>query len=105
MLVSIAKPTIDEFCGEICVIATILPSEMTELLTDKVGLSPPDETSDNLSTFFLTLAVFDINFSTESLCSAASTLLIFSCFFHLVRLFWNQILTCNNQIMLLKAFR
>jgi hypothetical protein len=31
------------------------------------------------------------------LCSAASALLMLSCFFHLVRRFWNQIFTCNSQ--------
>ena len=31
------------------------------------------------------------------LCSDASELLIFSCFFHLVRRFWNQIFTCRNR--------
>lgn len=31
------------------------------------------------------------------LCSAASALLMLSCFFHFVRLFWNQIFTCNRR--------
>ena len=31
------------------------------------------------------------------LCSAASALLMLSCFFHFVRRFWNQILTCNRE--------
>lgn len=32
------------------------------------------------------------------LCSAASALLMLSCFFHLVLRFWNQILTCNTKL-------
>ena len=40
------------------------------------------------------------------LCSAASAFVIPSCFFHLVRRFWNHIFTCNhtNKNALIKCF-
>ena len=51
------------------------------------------------SACFLFLAFFNRCFSALSLCSAASALLMFSCFFHLVRRFWNQIFTCKPEKM------
>lgn len=36
-------------------------------------------------------------FEEEFLCSAASELDMLSCFFHLVRRFWNQIFTCKDE--------
>jgi hypothetical protein len=43
------------------------------------------------------LSKFDFDIVLVVLCSAASELVTLSCFFHLVRRFWNHILTCNHK--------
>ena len=64
---------------------------------DERGGAAPEMAA--FSACFLFLAFFNRCFSALSVCSAASALLMFSCFFHLVRRFWNQIFTCKPEKM------
>jgi hypothetical protein len=65
----------------------------------RLSCSEPLDIRDRSSSVFTLGFCFVFSFVTEFrfLCSAASALLMLSCFFHLVRLFWNQIFTCNSQ--------